>query len=344
MDHNTASSAELAVDQSFIQWVKHPNEESTLYWRNWLEKNPDKAEVIADARRLVLLLSQEDEESYGDELEHVWLQLTEARQNNIRDQSDDVTGKVVSLQVWRNKKLLSVAAAVLFLMISGIAFFQLSRNRHIEYATNFGERRIIQLPDSSVIVLNANSLITVPQKWSDDKPREVKLKGEAFFSVTHKANKQKFTVTTSEGIQVEVLGTEFNLSDRGKESKIVLASGKIRLHIGRDKESKQLDMNPGEMVTVTTDTKITRKQVKPALYTSWKEDKVYFDDYTLAEVATMLEQTYGYKVVFRDTALSDQKITAFLEVNGLEDILTTISETFEVDITRQKNQIIISSL
>jgi ferric-dicitrate binding protein FerR (iron transport regulator) len=319
MDHNTASSAELAVDHGFIQWVKHPNEESTLYWKNWLENNPDKAEVIADARRLVLLLSQEEEEDDSDELDNIWAKLT-------------------------NKKFISVAAAVLTLIVSGIIFFQFNNKRMVEYATNFGEKRTIHLPDSSIITLNANSIVTMPAKWSENSPREVQLKGEAYFSVTHKVNKQKFLVRTPEGVQVEVLGTEFNVSSRGKDSKVVLASGKIRLHIDPDNENKQLDMHPGEMVTVTTDAKITRKQVKPALYTSWKEDKVYFDDYTLAEVATMLEQTYGYKVVFRDTALSNQKITAFLEVKGLEDILTTISETFEVDITRQNNQIIISSL
>ncbi|MHC2990969.1 hypothetical protein OB13_05000 [Pontibacter sp. HJ8] len=340
MDHHTASSAELATDHYFIQWVKHPNEESTLYWKNWLEMNPDKAGVIADARQLVLLLSQEEEEEDSDELDNIWEKLTEARRND-NNQSGG-TGKLIAL--WQNKKLISIAAAVLTLIVSGIIFFQYNNKRMVEYATNFGEKRTIHLPDSSIITLNANSTVTIPTEWSDDSPREVQLKGEAYFSVTHKVNKQKFIVTTSEGIQVEVLGTEFNLSDRGKESKIVLASGRIRLKIAQQSDDKQLDMKPGELVTVTPDAKITRKQVKPALYTSWKDNKVYFDDYTLAEVATMLEQTYGYKVVFRDTALADQRITAFLEVKDLDDILTTISETFEVDITRQNNQIIISSL
>lgn len=342
MENKPASPADLAVDHAFIQWVKHPNHESNAFWNKWLQENPDKATILEEARRLVLLLSQEEDQDDDRELDLIWHNLTEARRSPGSQGSD--MGKVVSLRFWQNRKLLSVAAIGLLLLLSGIAFFQFKTNPRIEYATNFGEKRTIQLPDNSVIVLNANSVVSIPQKWPENGPREVQLRGEAFFSVVHTASHQSFTVTTSEGTKIDVLGTEFNVYDRGKQNRVVLASGKVRLEIGQGDETRQLDMSPGEMVSITAATEVSRKQVKAALYTSWKDDKVYFDDYTLGEVATMLEQNYGYQVVFKDTTLINQKMTAYLEVKGMEDILTTISETFEVEVTRRDNQILISSL
>lgn len=345
MDHTTAQAADLAVDHDFIQWVKYPTSESNVYWKNFINAHPEKGSTITEARQLVLLLSQEeaDEQAYDHDMQLVWQKLAEARQKDSGHQPD--SGRVISLlRFWQDKTWLSVAAVGLLLILSGIAFSKLQPAQQIEYATKFGERRTIQLPDNSVIVLNSNSIVTIPEEWSKDEPRQVFLKGEAFFSVTHQANNQKFIVTTSEGTQIDVLGTEFNVYDRGHENRVVLASGKVRLKVVQGDQASQLEMNPGEMVSVTADAGIARKLVKPALYTSWKEDKVYFDDYTLAEVATMLEQNYGYRVVFQDSTLRAQRITALLDAKGLDDILNTIAETFEVKVSRQDDRIIINSL
>ncbi|MBD1395683.1 FecR domain-containing protein [Pontibacter sp. JH31] len=345
MDHTEALAADFAADHDFIQWVKYPTSESNIYWKNFMMAHPEKEETIAEARQLVQLLSQEDadEEAYDRDMQLVWQKLAEARHSDTGLQPE--TGKVISLRsFWQERTWLSVAAIGLLLIMSGIVYWKLQPEQRIEYATQFGEKRTIQLPDNSVIVLNSNSVVTIPEKWPINEPRQVYLKGEAFFSVTHQANNQKFVVTTSAGTQIDVLGTEFNVYDWGHENRVVLASGKVSLQVVQGDKSSRLDMKPGEMVSVTTDAGITRKQVKPALYISWKEDKVYFDDYTLAEVATMLEQNYGYQVVFRDKTLQGQRITAFLDAKGLDDILSTIAETFEVEVSRQNDKIIINSL
>jgi ferric-dicitrate binding protein FerR (iron transport regulator) len=65
------------------------------------------------------------------------------------------------------------------------------------------------LPDSSEIILNADSQLSYSEKnW--DEERNISLKGEAFFKV---AKGKKFTVTTDQGT-VTVLGTQFNVAQR----------------------------------------------------------------------------------------------------------------------------------
>ena len=49
------------------------------------------------------------------------------------------------------------------------------------YVTRYGETQTILLPDSSTVLLNANSRLTLSTDWTDT--REVWLEGEAFFRV-----------------------------------------------------------------------------------------------------------------------------------------------------------------
>jgi ferric-dicitrate binding protein FerR (iron transport regulator) len=99
-------------------------------------------------------------------------------------------------------------------------------------------------------------------------------------------------------------------------------------------------MKPGDLVEVSDKAgTITKRAVNTELYTSWKDNKLILSNTSLQEIATMLTENYGYRVVFRDPTLANQKITAFLDAGSLNDILVTLSETFGIKIT-QKNQII----
>jgi hypothetical protein len=64
----------------------------------------------------------------------------------------------------------------------------------------------VELPDSSVVYLNHNSKLTYDKKFNS---RRVKLEGEAFFSVND--GQTPFVIETSEGDEITVEGTEFNL-------------------------------------------------------------------------------------------------------------------------------------
>lgn len=344
MNHETATAAELAADHDFIQWVKYPTQESTLYWSQFAEQYPDKAQEMVEARRLVLLLSQEqaDDHSFDEEAQLVWEQLQEAMQQD-RDRGPD-GGRVFSIWGYPLKTWLSAAAVITLLLASAALLFTRQSAEPVTYATAYGEKRIIQLSDKSVIVLNANSSITIPENWEKDKPRTVQLRGEAFFSVTQQANRQQFIVTTSKGTKINVLGTEFNVYDRGQEDRVVLTSGKVRLSATQNGATRQMEMQPGDLVTVSAASGFSHRRVDPDLYTAWQHNKVYFDDYTLREVGALIEEQYGYKVEFIGKELPGQRITAFLEVKNPEDILNTLAETFELQITQQENTIYISSL
>ena len=344
MNYATATAAELAADHDFIQWVKFPTQERTLYWTKVAEQHPEKAAELAEARQLVLLLSQEQagDHHIEEDAQLVWKQLQEAMQQGRNRGTEG--GSTFSLWGYAPKAWLSAAAAVLVLLVSAVLLFSRQSAEPMTYATAYGEKRIIQLADKSVIVLNSNSSITIPETWKSDEPRKVALRGEAFFSVTQQPNRQQFIVTTSKGTEINVLGTEFNVYDRDQENRVVLASGKIRLSTTLNGATKETEMQPGDLITVSAAGDLSHRRVDPDLYTAWRQNKLYFDDYTLQEVGALIEQQYGYTVEFSGSELSGQRITAFLEVKSPEDILNTLAETFELNITQQEKTIYISSL
>jgi ferric-dicitrate binding protein FerR (iron transport regulator) len=70
-------------------------------------------------------------------------------------------------------------------------------------------RQLINLPDGSKVVLNANSKLEYPPGFSNNT-REVYLDGEAYFDIAHDPGKPFIVHTGS--ISTRVLGTAFNIN------------------------------------------------------------------------------------------------------------------------------------
>ena len=125
------------------------------------------------------------------------------------------------------KRFMKVAAVAAILMVGGY-FYVNSLDESI--TTQFAERSEIQLPDSSEVILNADSKIVFSeQNWDDE--RKVSLEGEAFFKV---AKGKKFTVETKAG-EISVLGTQFNVENRGDFFEVSCYEGLVSvLHHGKE--------------------------------------------------------------------------------------------------------------
>ncbi|MCX2740308.1 FecR family protein [Pontibacter anaerobius] len=344
MNYQLASAVDFAADELFAQWVMAPTAESDAYWQDWLEKNPLKQHEVEEARALVKLLSADMLANNEAEVDIIWGSLQQTIQQEELEKKAEAN--VVPIGLWQRKGLLRVAAAVTLLCASAFVLF-MAKGESVKYATSFGEKRTVTLPDNSVVVLNANSSMTYTNNWPGLSPRRVYLKGEAYFDVAHKAPDQRFIVETADGTRVEVFGTEFNVKCRTNGSRVVLASGEVLLSFEQEGAEKQLKMVPGEMVVVSGKAGLTvREQVKTELYTAWKDNRVIFDNTSLREIANMLEQLYGYKVVIENKELAEQKLTANLHEKGVESILAAVSATLGAKITRHEkmNTILISNI
>ena len=77
-----------------------------------------------------------------------------------------------------------------------------------EISTKPGSKSRVQLPDGTVVTLNAGSKLSYDKEYGKEL-REVSLTGEGFFEVT-KMKEKPFIIHTS-SINIKVLGTVFNI-------------------------------------------------------------------------------------------------------------------------------------
>lgn len=212
-----------------------------------------------------------------------------------------------------------------------------------ELATNYGQMRTVHLPDGSEVTLNGHSSLRYATAWKADRPREVWLDGEAYFSVQHKLNNQRFLVHTRAGFNVEVLGTKFTVYQRHEQGRVVLLSGKVRVDFD-DQQRPDVILKPGELLATdnTQPSAVTHKAVRTAPYASWKEGRLVLDETTISELATRLQDTYGLEVVIETPELNQRKVTGTMPVRDLDVLLQALEETCHIKATRQSNRIVLA--
>lgn len=152
----------------------------------------------------------------------------------------------------------------------------------------------VTLPDGSRVWLNAGSSLTYPSRFTP-KSREVTLTGEAYFEI----QEQRFVPfkVLTEGQEVEVLGTQFNLSAYADDpaTQTTLVEGSVRVHIPTNGASLQLQ--PGEQGQLVNDA-LGKSTVDIAQYISWKSGLFDFTDQSLDVVMRQLARWYDLEIVY----------------------------------------------
>ena len=114
-----------------------------------------------------------------------------------------------------------------------------------EMTTPRGGYYQLVLPDGSKVWLDAASSVRYPTAFTGTT-RSVELSGEAYFEIAPNAS-QPFLIT-SNGVTVQVLGTEFNLMAYADEDAVrtTLVSGSVRAD---PRKGDQLQIRPGQQAS-----------------------------------------------------------------------------------------------
>jgi len=221
MDYTKFTAQDFLLDDYFQNWVLKPNPENQKFWQTWLLAHPSQQPEVEKARALLLSFDFKPAILPAEKVNSIWQHIEAQTQTGKTIQL--VPDKKPESSIWAN--WYRIAAVFICILFAGLALwkFQQPENALVRVATNFGEIRTITLPDNSKVVLNGNSVLSYASSWDASSVREVKLQGEAYFSVTHTANHQQFRVQAAEGLQVEVLGTKFVVTKRPQKTRIVLS-------------------------------------------------------------------------------------------------------------------------
>ncbi|WP_405380680.1 FecR family protein [Maribacter sp. LLG6340-A2] len=224
------------------------------------------------------------------------------------------------------KPFLRIAAAIMILLTA--SFFYLNSLDNT-ITTAYAENKTITLPDTSEVILNAESELAYNEKKWDDK-RNIELNGEAYFKV---AKGKKFNVATTNGT-VTVLGTQFNVKNRKEYFEVTCFEGLVSVTIN----GKETKLPAGNSILTVNGKSITYKAEvngKP----SWLSSESSFRSIPLHYVMDELQRQFNIEVTY-DYIDDEQLFTGSFNNDNLELALKSISVPLQVKFKLDGNHVL----
>lgn len=243
------------------------------------------------------------------------------------------TIKVIPWHSYFSRKIWQRVAVACIIVILSLANYNMFHKQKQLSTQNFtvsaekGQRAFVTLPDSTKVWLNSDTKISYPADYGM-KERNVALMGEAYFEVAKNPDK-RFIVETK-GMQVEALGTAFNINAYKNDNKIIasLFSGSVRVSyedhvtILKPHESVKVDLLTQDFFQYEDN---TMKDI--AL---WRENEITFDGESLEEIAHIINRLYNTTIYIEDESLKKECYIGTVRNNSLENFIDIINLTTPV--------------
>jgi transmembrane sensor len=350
-DFQNLDSQELAANESFQVYVLRRDKNEIIFWETFISMYPEKQADIKQAVEILSLLSFRKKNTTPQFKESELNRLLFTIGHTAPDIDPAVLEKsepflkrhrsfVNLFNDYSWSRIAASFAGLLILFTASFYIYLSGQDSEIKYQTAYGQNATFVLPDSSIVTLNGNTRLIHHENWDQDNMREVWLDGEAFFEVKNDS-KTRFVVHTR-GMDVEVLGTRFNVFNRDDRANVVLNSGKVKVKISSESDTSSVLMMPDEAVEFyRKDNTITKRQVKAEVLTSWRNKLLVFENTPLYKIKEMIEYTYGVDVIFSQNVDASEELAGTIPTDNLEVLLTVLAKSSNLHITRNNDEIII---
>ncbi len=320
------------------RWLGALTEEEALQLQAWEEGGEGRAEACESLRHVSPeQLSQRYEQIDSTEEWRVFRQRLVGRRRNLRLRMVGVAAGICLVAGvafwWQLEQEMEQAVPVqkvegIHLILSNGQVFDLSDGQGIDFqgvegsvvlndgglaykADSVGGERAaeyntlvvpkgafytLELSDGTKIWLNSDSKITYPVRFVGGL-REVKLLGEAFFDVAKQDVGQPFRVQAG-GLQVEVLGTAFNVNVYGDGGKFYVALQEGKVVASREGGECVLALAPGEVAELDVTDPESEVVVSPMSLQeqlAWREGMFCFRQTSLKDILKQIERYYNVR-------------------------------------------------
>lgn len=203
-----------------------------------------------------------------------------------------------------------------------------------------GKNSVIKLADGSLVHINAGSKFVFPSVFYKNK-RQVYLTGEGFFEVKHQSD-IPFVASTNK-LDIEVLGTKFNLSSYPAENSIetVLLEGKVKVkESGGNFSANEKFLNPMQKAVFNkTGNEILVSDVEDEEYVTWYKGYLSFKSKDLASIVKKLERHYDVEIKLNSPELNSKAISGKLKLQQeeIDTVIQVLANTASLSMEKQND-------
>ncbi|MEQ8626007.1 FecR domain-containing protein [Ekhidna sp.] len=186
-----------------------------------------------------------------------------------------------------------------------------------------------QLADGSEISLHGESSLEVIS--FTDNIREVRVTGKAYFDI-ERDESRPFIIHTDKA-KIEVLGTSFLIDTYGDKTEVCVESGLVELSkVVNGRDEVAVTLSKGEMGLINNRNKgIIKKNNNNLNYLAWKTKIISFNESSMSEVKSVIEDVYGIEVSFENPTFKECKLTAKFNKKKPKEAIEIIARTFGVE-------------
>lgn len=301
-----------------------------IHWASQAEGNREELRSFYETYKL----TQRDRLATTMNVDQEWASFYS---NHITQSKSNKT-KVTQLST----RWMRVAASVLIVVSMGLAGLQTYRlaragggeQKHLIVRVPSGEKSNLVLSDGTTVWLNSESTLD----YDVSNPRKVSLTGEGYFEVS-KDPKHPFIVETPSGMNIRVLGTDFNVRNyEGEPFEATLDEGKIELFGSKLKENQSI--KPGEQA-VLSDGALQVKPVNSSIYSVWRNNELKFEDANFAELVPRIERWYGVTIDLDPRLATRDYFTMTVKTESIRELfkMMQLTSNFNYEINGSEVQL-----
>jgi transmembrane sensor len=345
------SMEDLAFSRSFRNWVLNRESTEQAFWDNWVERNPDKAEMVKYAKAVIYALHLNttvlSEDEIDEEVRKALIRLREAPRyfplEGLEGRGGGWRGLLRSRRSW-----------VLAVLVAGIGvggfWYYRGHSRRDVFQTFVGSYRkeslheqvadavddqTFNLPDGSLVRLGKGSKLYFPTKWIPDRTRrEVYLEGTAFFDIRKEPAAPCYVYTGQ--VIIRVLGTSFVVHSISTDVRTTVTdvTGKVTVYRQEDFVTPAAESGEPAGIILTPNQEVVYDRGEDRLHKTLAampaplgdkgDSMLVFKGTPIRRVFGQLQELYGIPIQFDEEALDSCCLTATMGNGSFYDKLNLI--------------------
>ena len=256
------------------------------------------------------------------------------KENKIISQKSKESSTIHSapkISLW---KRLSLPIAAAIMLSAGLMYIFKPSDKTIIYSNNTSVSKSFTLPDGTVVFLNKNASITLPEKF-EGQTRQVSMNGEIFFNV--KKNPAKPFIIEAGSGKITVKGTSFNVDYNTNTStcEVIVSTGIVEFS---SKTNKSITLTHDEKGNLNLKNNELSESINDDInYLSWKTGILVFKNSPYQQVFKDIERHFGITIKYPDGMNSKLALTATFDHESLQSTLNVVEMMFDIKINKQNS-------